>query len=32
LTGDLNPLQEVKDGKYIVEFDTNNKGGDNLGF
>jgi hypothetical protein len=30
--GDLNPLDEVKDGGYIVEFGTNNKRGDNLGF
>ncbi len=29
--GDLNPL-DVKNGGYIVEFDTNNVGGDNLGF
>jgi hypothetical protein len=30
--GDLNPLDDVKNGGYIVEFDTNNIGGDNLGF
>jgi len=30
--GDLGPHDEVKDGRYIVEFHTNNKGGDNLGF
>lgn len=32
LRGDLNPFDEVKDGGYIFEFDTNNKGKDNLGF
>jgi hypothetical protein len=32
LKGNLDPLDEVKDGGYIVEFDTNNKGEDNLGF
>jgi hypothetical protein len=32
LRSELNPLDEKKDGGYIVEFDTNNKGEDNLGF
>jgi hypothetical protein len=26
------PFDDVKDGGYIVEFDTNNRGGNNLGF
>jgi len=30
--GDLNPLDDVKNGGYTIEFDTNNVGGDNLGF
>ncbi len=30
--GDLGPHDEVKARRYIVEFDTNNKGEDNLGF
>jgi hypothetical protein len=30
--GDLNPLDDVKDGRHIVESNTNNIGGDNLGF
>jgi len=30
--GDLDPHDEVKDGRYIVEFHTNNEGEDNLGF
>jgi hypothetical protein len=32
LRGDLDPFDELKDGGYIFEFDTNNKGKDNLGF
>jgi hypothetical protein len=32
LRGDLDPLDEVKDGGYIVEIDTNNRREDNLGF
>jgi hypothetical protein len=32
LRSELNPLDEKKDGGYIVEFDTNNRGKDNLGF
>jgi hypothetical protein len=30
--GELGPHDEVKVGRYIVEFDTNNKGENNFGF